>query len=232
MAPVDTPQFAALAGLAAGAVHVLTGPDHLAAVLPFSAGARARAAGVGLAWGAGHSLGVLALGAIVLALDARAAVEGWSLFAERAVGVLLVALGVWALRRRVVVHTHAHAHDGDGHAHPHVHVGDPSVGEARHAEVGTHGRHHHSALGFGVLHGVAGTSHLFGLLPALVLERAAAAQYLVAFLIGSAVAMAVFSAAAGALVGGKPVRVQWALRGSGALAIAVGVSWIAISFSA
>jgi len=45
---------ATLAGLAAGLIHVLSGPDHLAAVAPL-AGGRGRAWRAGFLWGLGHS---------------------------------------------------------------------------------------------------------------------------------------------------------------------------------
>lgn len=49
-----------LAGLAAGAVQVLTGPDHLAAVAPLSVASREAAWKAGLRWGRGHcAVGVL-----------------------------------------------------------------------------------------------------------------------------------------------------------------------------
>lgn len=250
----ETLPLAVAAGVAAGAVHVLTGPDHLAAVLPFASAARRRAVAIGLAWGIGHSLGVLALGAIALALEGLLDPAGASLGAERLVGFLLIGLGLWTLRRArwVVVHAHPHAHpqahlEGSGasgaggdpraprprapHAHAHVHIGDRTVGDADHPERGAHGRHRHSALAFGVVHGVAGTSHLLGVAPALMLETPAAVGYLGAFLVGSALAMGLFAAAAGHLVGASARRMRLGLLASGTFAIAVGGIWVVQSFA-
>lgn len=230
MSPADTVPLALVTGLAAGATHVLTGPDHLAAVLPFASEARRRAAWTGLAWGAGHSIGVLLLGGLAITLQGAVNVEGVSTWAEGSVGFLLIGLGLWTLRRAglVVVHAHPHRHDdgaGD-HAHPHVHIADATVGRPDHAERGAHRRHQHSALAFGVVHGVAGTSHLFGVVPALVLGTAPALAYLAAFLVGSAGAMAGCAAFAGGLVGGHPGRLRLGLRLSGSLAVVVGGVWI------
>ncbi|MBI5362186.1 MAG: High-affinity nickel transporter, partial [Planctomycetes bacterium] len=47
------------AGLGAGALHALAGPDHLAGVAPFAARAGRRAWRVGVAWGVGHAAGAL-----------------------------------------------------------------------------------------------------------------------------------------------------------------------------
>ena len=50
----------------------------------------------------------------------------------------------------------------------------------------------------GVLHGVAGSSHFFGVLPALALPtRAAALTYIGAFGIGTVAAMTAFAAVVG-----------------------------------
>ena len=92
----------ALAGLGAGALHVVSGPDHLAAIGPVAATAPERAVRLGALWGLGHGLGVLVvaglgrLGASMLELEA---LSGW---AELAVGLVLVVLGVRALS----VHAH------------------------------------------------------------------------------------------------------------------------------
>ncbi|MEM1417659.1 MAG: hypothetical protein AAGH15_22365, partial [Myxococcota bacterium] len=65
---LDLILLAAFGGLAAGAVHVLTGPDHLAAVVPLAAQARQRGErrgfAVGVLWGLGHGLGVVLLGGL------------------------------------------------------------------------------------------------------------------------------------------------------------------------
>lgn len=228
----DTLLLAMPAGLAAGAVHVLTGPDHLAAILPFAPRSGVRAAAMGLAWGMGHSVGVIAIGGLALVVGSMLDLEAWSSGAERLVGVLLFALGLWTLHRArgVVVHAHDHHHEeAESHAHAHVHIGDVTVDAPDHAERGRHRRHRHSALAFGVVHGVAGTSHLLGVAPALMLETSAASGYLLTFLLGSALAMAGFAAAAGPLLAGRPGRMQVGLRVSGTFALLVGAGWMAFA---
>ena len=69
---------ATLAGLAAGLIHVLSGPDHLAAVAPL-AGGRGRAWRAGFLWGLGHSGGVLAVGLLALALRGALPIDALSL---------------------------------------------------------------------------------------------------------------------------------------------------------
>ena len=57
-----------LTGFAAGAVHVVGGADHLVAMTPFSLRQPVAALRSGLAWGAGHSIGVVVLGLAAIGL--------------------------------------------------------------------------------------------------------------------------------------------------------------------
>lgn len=225
---MDLPLLA-LGAVTASAVHVLTGPDHLAAVLPFAVADRRRAFGVGASWGLGHGLGVLALGLVGQALQARVNLDALSGAAELVVGALLVVLGLRTLRqsRLVVVHGHGHAHDDVGHGHLHVHIGDATVDLPEHPVVGAHTRHRHSAFGFGILHGAAGGGHLLGALPAMALPMADAAVYLGAYGLTALVTMGAFAASAGALV--REAQLSRALAVAGALSVVVGVMWVGMA---
>jgi high-affinity nickel permease len=57
-----------LSGLVAGTVHVVSGPDHLAAIAPLSAEGKTGSWRIGFRWGLGHSSGVLLVGLISLLL--------------------------------------------------------------------------------------------------------------------------------------------------------------------
>jgi len=57
-------------GMVMGVVHVLTGPDHLSALITLSANVeKFQAFWYGVNWGLGHSTGVLVVGAIMIAFD-------------------------------------------------------------------------------------------------------------------------------------------------------------------
>ncbi|HLE19870.1 MAG TPA: nickel transporter, partial [Vicinamibacteria bacterium] len=126
-----------LAGLAAGALHALSGPDHLAAITPLSIQNR-RAWRLGLRWGLGHALGVASMGGLLLAFQHLLDLERLSWWSERLVGVVLIGLGVWGLRRATSrwVHSHHHQHDDDTHAHIHFHP--PGQGESSAAHRHSH----------------------------------------------------------------------------------------------
>ena len=54
--------FPLIAGLMASMLHVITGPDHLAAVTPFVVETKKKAWKIGLFWSFGHLTGMLAIG--------------------------------------------------------------------------------------------------------------------------------------------------------------------------
>jgi hypothetical protein len=93
-----------------------------------------------------------------------------------------------------------------------------------------HGHAHGGALGIGLLHGVAGSSHLYGVLPALALGAGERVSYLVAFGIGSIVAMGTFAGLLALLLGrlsGSRERVRrQALVGASVIAIVIGLAWM------
>lgn len=221
--------LAAFTGLAAGSAHVVTGPDHLAAVLPLAVGARKRAATIGALWGLGHGVAVIVLATLGRWLLGPMQIHTLSGASETLVGVLLVGLGIWTLHRSrlLVVHSHRHdhAHDEGDHQHVHVHVADRTVGRPEHPARGEHRAHHHGAFGFGLIHGAAGAGHLFGVLPSLAMGPTDAAVYLAAYFIGAVLAMTAFAAGVGRLTG-NPKRLPQLLSAAGVASVLVGVFWL------
>ncbi len=99
--------LALLSGVLAGALHTLSGPDHLAAVLPLAAHAPSKGRTYGALWGLGHGGGMLLW--LLLGLSFRSAVpleriSGW---AELLVGFSLVFVGGWTMRERTRGHGRA-----------------------------------------------------------------------------------------------------------------------------
>jgi ABC-type nickel/cobalt efflux system permease component RcnA len=214
------------AGLAAGAIHALSGPDHLAAVAPLTITNRHHAIRIGLLWGLGHAAGIAVIGAIVFLLRGFLDLEALSAWSERAVGVMLIAVGVWGLRKASTkwFHTHKHEHGSETHVHIHFH-------HKGHDEERSAHKHSHASLGMGLLHGVAGTSHLFGVLPALALpSTTAAVTYLCGYGLGNLLAMGGFAwlmgTASGRMSqwGTRPFQV--ALGTCSAISIVIGIFWL------
>lgn len=189
--------IAPLAGFIAGAAHAASGPDHLAAVAPLSNADAGKGWRIGAQWGLGHALAVSVIGA--LALGTRHILP-WDLISgvsERLVGLVLIGLGLWGLRRAFQhrLHSHDHDHEAVQHRHPHLHTEEPDADRARRHS------HGHAAFGIGALHGLAGGSHMLAAVAALAFPSLVeAGLYLTAYAVGTIAAMGIFSAALSRLI--------------------------------
>lgn len=187
-----------LLGSFAGAQHALSGPDHLAGVAPFAA-ARVRGAWqAGLAWGSGHALGasLAAFAALVLRDSIPGLAERISQQSELAVGVALCIVGA---------------------------LGFHALARGAHARVEGPGSLA-QCLGVGALHGAAGLSHLFAVLPSLALAHPAA--YLTGYAVASTLAMCAVAAGIGGLTRWPSLR-RRAFAAASAASVLVGAYWIA-----
>jgi sulfite exporter TauE/SafE len=208
-------------GFLAGFLHVLMGPDHLAAVSPLAVENKNKSWWIGFKWGLGHTSGVLIVGIFVFLFREIIPIDIVSAFSERIVGIVLIGIGIWGLQAIFRKNIHSHEHDGIKHFHLHAH---------NHNSKQKH-FHTHTALYIGIIHGLAGSSHLLGVLPALALPtKIQAAMYLLSFGIGTIMAMILFSQVLGI------VALKFAERslnlyrnlsiGFSSIAIAVGVFWL------
>jgi sulfite exporter TauE/SafE len=212
-----------LTGSLAGLFHVLSGPDHLAAVAPLAVADKRRGWLAGWTWGIGHASGVVVVAIVaVLLRDLLPPIDVISNWSERLVGAALIGIGLWALRRSARIVPAPHAHGSVSHQHLHVTTGPRWTRRIGHA---------HTSFCLGVLHGIAGSSHFFGVLPALALpSRSAALLYIAAFGVGTVAAMTAFAAALGS-VGARrehDYRLQRTMMTAAAvLAIIIGGVWLA-----
>ncbi len=198
--------FAFLAGLAAGLLHVFSGPDHLAAVAPLASDRERGQWVTGLQWGIGHTLGVLLIATLLLLIKEQLPLDAISVYSERIVGVSLIAIGGWGVRRAWVLRCSG----AEVHSHSHSHTG--------------------ASFTMGAIHGLAGSSHLFGVLPALAFpSRALSALYLAGFGVGAIAGMTAFAAAVGLLstrLGQRHRSYGGLLYATSAAALVVGGVWL------
>ena len=99
-----------LTGLAAGAVHVVGGADHLVAIAPFSLNRPLAACRSALAWSAGHSAGVIVLALIATGIKSIANGEAVPSWAEFLVGVALLVVSALAVRTAFGLELQSHSH--------------------------------------------------------------------------------------------------------------------------
>jgi len=98
--------FSALSGgLFSGGLHAISGPDHLAALIPKCCGQRwYRAGRIGILWGMGHGVSATILGVAAFALKNRlpekmgGVLHGASSTMEIAIGLSLVLIGILGIR--------------------------------------------------------------------------------------------------------------------------------------
>jgi High-affinity nickel-transport protein len=172
------PLVALAVALLLGLRHPLD-PDHLAAVAAMAKQSRRRSALVGLSWGLGHALTVLAFG-VPLILWATAAPAAVREALEALIGLVILALGLRLLVRH-----------GRGEMHAHPHTSPRSLREA---------------FAVGALHGAGGSAGAGLLILATIPDRPVALVGMLAFALSAAVAMSAVAAGLGRTLQAVPAR--------------------------
>lgn len=205
---------AALLGLGLGVKHAFEA-DHVAAVCALVArrGTVARAARAGALWGLGHGAVIIVAGTALVLAGAR--VPGpLAVALDAAVAVMLVGLGVSALRRTPEDHEH-------GHAHSHSHDHEPRGASRR-------------PILIGLVHGASGTAALTLLVASTIPARGEALAFIALFGLASIVGMAGAAAVLAwplrkaALHAPAIARGLRGMAGVGSIAAGLMVAWVAL----
>jgi hypothetical protein len=194
-----------------------TDADHVVAIATIVSRERsvAGSALIGAAWGVGHTVTVMAVGAAIILFGVVIPPQ-LGLSMEFAVGIMLVLLGVLTLtgmgraigaahahagvpgRHALDLHDHLHAHGDYVHRHPHGH------GPSAHGHAEEHtplARLDRSGLGriayykwlrpfaVGLVHGLAGSAAVALMVLSIIREPVAALGYLLLFGLGTVVGM-------------------------------------------
>jgi nitrile hydratase accessory protein len=216
--PFGGPQagFAASVGLGTvlGMRHALE-PDHLAALSTLLTGERSvrKAAWLGVYWGIGHTLTLLAAGTLLVVLRAEMPTRTSDFFAL-AVALLLVGFGFRAIYLSAgpgpAAPSHSHAH-----------------GAASRSTSGSWTLARRPLL-VGAVHGLAGSGALTALLMATMPSISARLMYLALFGIGSTLGMAALSGMLGwpiARIGTHSVVARSVSLTVGCISIVLGLYW-------
>ena len=187
-----------------GMRHALE-PDHLAAVstLVTSERSSGRAVMLGAFWGLGHTLSLVVVGALLVAL-------------------MLIGLGLRAIyvaaRQGPSGPVHIHHHRGVVHTHP---------GAAAHIHVGTWTLARRPLL-VGAVHGLAGSGALTALVLTTLPSTAARLTYMALFGLGSTIGMAALSGLLGwplARLGSHHAVARGVSALVGVVSVALGLAW-------
>jgi len=215
-----------------------TDPDHLTAVSTLVLSKRhgtRRETVLGLAWGAGHAVTLLALG-LPFVLAGQLLPDSVQAGAEVAIGgvIMFLALRLLLRWRRGYFHLHPHEHGDVRHVHPHVHehaTAEPHPGEQahQHAHPEDLGRSPVGAFGIGLVHGIGGSAGASILLVSATTDTTAAVAALVVFAVGTALSMAAASLVFGATLAHRVTgrRLESAVPVFGVTALAFG-AWYAL----
>ncbi len=184
-----TPLAILILGLLLGLKHAFDS-DHLIAVSTIVSRERSpwRSLWIGLFWGIGHTVTLLAVGVLVLGMKTQIPPPvGLSL--ECFVGIVLVGLGISTLydcwKNRL--HVHMHVHEDAVHSHFHAHAATPAHHHPHLMSVGM------KPLFIGMVHGLAGSAALMLLVLASIPSPALGLLYIGIFGCGSVAGMGLIS---------------------------------------
>lgn len=168
-------------GFLLGLKHAIEA-DHLAAVSTIVAERKNLFSStvIGGFWGVGHTITLLIIGALVIFLKFQIS-ESLEARLEAIVGVMLVALGLNALRKLFQGNTHTHTHEHEGHKHKHTHSHDDDEHEDSHHFW----RFSPRAVLVGMIHGIAGSAALMLLIASTIDSSWIAMFYILIFGVGS-----------------------------------------------
>jgi len=227
--------FPLTAGLIASILHVITGPDHLAAVTPFAIESKRKAWKIGLFWGIGHLIGMLTIGILFVIFKELIPVDKISNYSEQLVGLVLIGIGIWAfykIFKEDRKHKHLHIHSEKSlaiHAHKHEHAHEKSH---HHMHARTIKQSKFGSFSIGFLHGLAGIAHFLMFIPVLSFDtRFDSTLYIVGFGIGIVMAMTAYAVVIGKISsisknGHNEVFFKGIRLAGGLFAIIIGIYWV------
>ena len=188
-------------GLIAAMVHVISGPDHLAAVTPLVFDTHKKHWKIGFFWGTGHIIGMLLIGLLFYYFKDFIPVERISTYSEQFVGFILIGIGLWAfyrIKHKKKHHKHPHLHPEDEVMHIHNHEQN-EIGQV-HIHTDKPKQNLFTAMSVGIVHGFAGIAHFVLLLPVLGFKtKLESVQYIVGFAFGIILAMVLYTGIIGKL---------------------------------
>lgn len=227
--------FPFFAGTLSSMIHVVSGPDHLAAVTPLVIETKKKAWKIGLSWGFGHLVGMLSIGFLFTIFKEIIPIDAISKYSEQLVGFVLIIIGLWAfykIFKKEKKHAHPHIHvDKEPiiHVHEHIHkVVDSHI----HSHKNQQNQHEIASFSIGFLHGLAGVAHFILFLPVLSFETQwDAYNYLIGFAVGTLLAMTLYAVVLNSFSNvskheHNPFFFKGIRMAGGMFAVVIGIYWL------
>jgi cytochrome c biogenesis protein CcdA len=229
-----------LTGFIASVQHVVTGPDHMAAVTPLAIDSKKKSWLIGLGWGLGHTVGMLIIGGLFLLFKEILPIDSIAKHSDQLIGILLIVIGCWSVLRTYLRYHQSKKSKPQFHTHQYssytiTHLHDDAVNsknEHAHKHVKPVKQNAFAALCVGVVHGASGFNHLLALLPTLALPTMRqSVLYVIAFALGTVTVMIIFAFFMGLIAHRSEIRNQdkflkWFTYAGGTAAIIIGIIWL------
>lgn len=220
-----------LIGFGIAFVHVISGPDHLAAVAPLVVNSKHRQWKIGLLWGIGHILGMSLIGLLFLFFKDFIPLESISAHSEQLVGVVLILVGLWTIytiKFQHRTHNHPHIHQQpQEYIHIHKHEHSNAITH-QHPHSTKDNKKHNTSIFIGIIHGFAGISHFILFSPILGFHsNIDGLLYILGFSLGTIASMSLFAYLLGKLTKNHSSNtfnyIRWI---AGIIAIVIGIYWV------
>lgn len=169
---------AMLFGASSGALHAVTGPDHVLSLGPLVLDRRRSPWRIGMSWGIGHALGTLLLALPAVWFTQAVDLPWLAAIGDRLAGLALLLTAAWSFYQARAHALGAAAHETpDGVRTP---ATAPGIGR--------------NAFLVGVVHGLTGAASLMLVVPMLASgSRVTSLAFLFAFALGSTLGMALLT---------------------------------------
>lgn len=214
-------EFALVAGILASMLHVITGPDHLAAITPFVIESKKKAWKIGFAWSIGHILGMGSIGLLFLIFKKFIPVDRISNYSEQLVGAVLIGIGIWAFYKVF--------NGKKKHQHP---TASNHIKSNKESYSKIIKKSDFASFAVGILHGFAGVAHFLLFIPVLGFDNQwDSILYVIGSCIGIIIAMTAFAFVIGKVATlskneNNPIFFKGIRLAGGLFAIIIGIYWL------
>ena len=237
-------------GLLMGVIHVLTGADHLSALAllcidkkPFESFK------IGIIWGFGHSIGLVVVAIIFLALSVEINLDKEGDIADKIVGVMMICLsGVGfynayqiqqpptTANTTIVVDEIERIENGEKESLPETTNASHCSQICAYFDIKNPNNSRVVSILIGIIHGVSGPGAVLGLLPAIALHNITKSSiYLSSFCVASIIAMGSYATAWSKLTNtiGNQSNIDrfnyYLIIMTACFSLTVGIVWLALS---